>query len=102
MVSFQFGLQFSFVNIKTQNVYGFSIELILFFFLSVLFCFVLRVIFLFHSRVCIERYKREFGISVCTVCVCVCGRAWHRVFRVFTCLCDCACVWLASCKMISR
>lgn len=55
------------------------------------YCFFFFV--LFHSQVCIERYKREFGISVCTVCEweCVEGRACvpSRVQGIFVSLWVC-------------
>lgn len=67
----------------------------LWFFLGFLFSFSIRIVFfvLFHSQVCIERYKREFGISVCTVCEweCVGGRACvpSRVEGIFVSLWVC-------------
>lgn len=67
------------------------------FFLGFLFSFSIHIVFfffvLFHSQVCMERYKREFGISVCTVCEweCVGGRACvpSRVQDIFVSLWVC-------------
>lgn len=78
----------------------------LWFFLGFLFSFSIRIVFFLFCSI-VKFVLKDIKESLALVCVrCVSESVWeggpvcHRVFRVSLCLCEC--VWLASCKMISR